>query len=78
MAYFKYAYFLAQQNLAEFDQSTRPGTPTAISGIYRCTGCGLSVTSVHPHPLPPQSHHQHENALVPILWQLIVKSHFKN
>jgi hypothetical protein len=78
MAYFKYAYFLSQQNLVEFDQTVRPGTPTGISGIYRCTGCGLSITSVHPYPLPPQNHHQHESVLIPILSQLVVKSHFKH
>lgn len=77
MAYYKNGNFLTQEQGAEFDAIHNPGVATPFSGIYRCTGCGHSITSVRPHPLPPQNHiHQHQNLLVPIRWQLIVKSHF--
>ncbi|MBN9556740.1 MAG: hypothetical protein J0I26_04350 [Alphaproteobacteria bacterium] len=77
MAYYKYANFLSQQQGTEFDVIHPPATATPFSGIYRCTGCGLSVTSVYEHHLPPQNHHQHANYLVPIRWQLTVKSHYR-
>jgi hypothetical protein len=76
MAYYKYANFLKQETGAEYDAVHNPGAATPYSGIYRCTGCGLSITSVLPHPLPPQNHHQHTTA-APIRWQLVVKSHFR-
>ncbi|TPM39594.1 hypothetical protein [Mesorhizobium sp. B2-3-4] len=76
MAWYKYPNFLAQQNGAEFDTIHHPGQNTPISGIYRCTGCGLSATFVADKTIPPQNHHQHPNAS-PISWQLIVKSHWK-
>jgi hypothetical protein len=76
MAYYKHGNFLTQEQGAEFDTIHAPGNTTPLSGIYRCTGCGLSITSVRPHPLPPQNHHQHQNYLTPIRWQLVVKSHF--
>jgi hypothetical protein len=77
MAFYKYANFLSQEQGPEFDTVHSPGFVTPYSGIYRCTGCGLSITSVHMHPLPPQNHHQHQNHLTPIRWQLVVKSHFR-
>jgi len=76
MAYYKYPQFLSQQNGSEYDNIYEPGTATPISGIYRCEGCGQSVTSVKPHPLPPQNHHQHTAAQGRIRWRLAVKSHF--
>jgi hypothetical protein len=77
MAYYKYAQFLHQEQGTEFDSIHQPGTPTPFSGIYRCEGCGHSATSVHPHPLPSQNHHQHTVAQGHIRWQLVVKSHFR-
>jgi hypothetical protein len=77
MAYYKYAQFLAKEEGAEFDAVHTPGMLTPYSGIYRCEACGLSITSVAPHPLPAQNHGQHSNALAPIRWRLVVKSHFK-
>jgi hypothetical protein len=77
VAYYKYPQFLTQQNTAEFDAIHEPGVATPYSGIYRCEGCGLSVTSVHPHPLPPQNHHQHSTAQGRVRWRLVVKSHYK-
>jgi hypothetical protein len=77
MPYYKYTQFLFPQKGQEFDAIHSPGFATPYSGIYRCTGCGSSVTSVHPHPLPPQNHHEHDPLDVPIRWQLAVKSHFR-
>lgn len=77
MAYYKYNQFLAVEQGPEFDALYLPGQPTPFSGVYRCEGCGHSVTSVHSHPLPPQNHHQHKNVLTLIRWRLVVKSHFR-
>lgn len=77
MAYYKYGQFLTQQHGGEFDAVHSPGQTTPFSGVYRCEGCGLSITSVHLHPLPPQNHHQHNNTVVPIRWKLVVKSHYR-
>jgi hypothetical protein len=77
MAYYKYGKFLTADQDAEFDLVYHPGTKTPVSGVYRCTGCGHSATSVKDHPLPTQNHHQHTPATVPILWQMIVKSHWR-
>lgn len=76
MAYYKNGSFLKQENGTEFDTVHSPGQSTPYSGIYRCRACGLSVTSVLDHPLPPQNHHQHTTPQ-PISWQLVVKSHFR-
>jgi len=78
MTYYKYANFFSPEQCAEYDAILAPGSPTPYSGIYRCTGCGLSATSVNPLPLPPQNHHQHNPDSVPIRWQLVVKSHFRH
>jgi hypothetical protein len=75
MAYFKDAKFLTASSGAEFDAIHTPGAVTPYSGVYRCTGCGQSVTSVQHHPLPPQNHHQHGLLSGPIRWQLVVMSH---
>jgi hypothetical protein len=77
MAYYKYGQYLSQEQGQEFDALHGPGQVTPVSGIYRCEGCGLSITSVFQHRFPPQNHHQHPNALVPIRWRLVVKSHFR-
>jgi hypothetical protein len=76
MAFYKYGNFLSQDQSQDFDTVFHPATATPWSGIYRCTGCTRSITSVQGHPLPPQNHHQHTNQLVPIRWQLTVRSHW--
>jgi hypothetical protein len=76
MAYYKYGEFLHQENGAEYDTVYQPSSTTPISGVYRCDGCGLSVTSVKDHPLPPQNHHQHTPQQGHIRWRLVVKSHW--
>jgi hypothetical protein len=77
MAYYKYGQYLSLEQGAEFDALHPPSFPTPYSGIYRCEGCGLSVTSVNQHPLPPQNHHQHTNPRAPIQWRLVVKSYYR-
>lgn len=77
MANYKYAKYLAQEHGAEFDAVHGAATPTPFSGIYRCEGCSQSITSVLPHPLPPQNHHQHASGQGSIRWRLVVKSHFR-
>ncbi len=51
--------YLAKSDHAIFNTLHEPGAKTPYSGIYRCEGCGHEATSVAPHPLPPQNHHQH-------------------
>lgn len=72
MALYKYSQFLAVSNHGAFDAIHNPGAETPYSGIYRCEGCGHEVTSVHPHALPPQNHHQHSLAQGKIRWRLVV------
>ena len=72
MAYYKYEEFVTLVNHEAFDAFHAPGTPTPISGIYRCEGCGHEVTSVYPYALPPQNHHQHVPAQGEIRWRLAV------
>ena len=73
MAEYKYASILTHSENAAYDDVWHPASATPYSGIYRCTGCGREAISTRGHPLPPQNHHQHTNA-IPILWQLIVAS----
>jgi len=75
MAYYKNANYLQQEFGSEFDVVHEPAATTPLSGIYRCTGCGKSITSVKDHRFPPQNHHQHPSDM-PINWQLIVKAHW--
>jgi len=77
MAFYKYGKFLHEDKGAEFDTIHKPGAVTPFSGVYRCEGCGHSVTSVLQHPLPPQNHHQHIATQGAILWRLVVKSHWR-
>jgi hypothetical protein len=77
MLYYKNGAFLTQENGAEYDAGHQPGAATPFSAIYRCEVCGLSCTSVLPHPLPPQNHHEHKPGSGPIRWRLIVKSHWR-
>jgi hypothetical protein len=72
MAIYKYQAFLTQTQEAIYDQVNHPGTATPFSGIYRCEGCGREAVSTHPHPLPPQNHHEHTVAQGAIRWRLIV------
>jgi hypothetical protein len=76
MAHYKYAQFLQQENGAEYDNILDVGKPTPLSGVYRCEGCGKSVTSIKDKPLPPQNHHQHTFGEGPIRWRLVVRSHW--
>ena len=69
---YKYSQFLSPSDNAAFDQIHQPGAATPHSGVYRCEGCGKEVTSVHPHPLPPQNHHQHTYTEGSIRWRLAV------
>jgi hypothetical protein len=73
-AIYKYPQILQQSADAAFDQVTGVGKPTPYSGIYRCTGCGLSIAANRGNPMPPQNHHQHSQGQGPISWQLIVMS----
>jgi len=71
-AQYKYGNFLQQNQNQAFDQIHEPSAQTPYSGIYKCEGCGLCITSVTPHPLPPQNHHQHTYQQGRIRWRLIV------
>ncbi|MCE0497849.1 MAG: hypothetical protein LV481_07890 [Methylacidiphilales bacterium] len=70
--FYKDASYLSHSNSEVFDKLHGPGTETPHSGIYRCEGCGKEVTSVMPHPLPPQNHHQHTQSQGLIRWRLVV------
>jgi hypothetical protein len=72
MALYKYSQFIGHSDHASFDGTHKPGQLTPHSAIYRCTGCGKEIVSETNKPFPPQNHHQHTNAMVPILWQMIV------
>jgi hypothetical protein len=71
-ALYKNGQFLQKSEHAAFDGVHEASVPTPHSGIYRCEGCGKCVVSVHPHPLPPQNHHQHNAQQGRIRWRLIV------
>jgi hypothetical protein len=72
MALYKYPQFLTKNEDAAFDATATPGTVTPHSGLYRCEGCGREVASNSGNPLPPQNHHQHNQAQGAIRWRLIV------
>jgi hypothetical protein len=61
-----------QANSELFRTMFRPGETTLHSGIYICVNCRDEIASNKGNPLPPQNHHQHRNALVPIVWRLLV------
>ncbi len=69
---YKYGKFLSQADDEKFDKIHKPGDATPYSGIYRCEGCGDAVTSVSPHPLPPETHHTHSTEQGKIRWRLAV------
>ena len=76
MAVYKNPHYLVQSNNAAFDAIHDPGDVAPHSGIYRCEGCAINAVSTHGHHLPPQNHHQHNNALQGrIRWRLIVATH---
>ncbi|HEX7687939.1 MAG TPA: hypothetical protein VF453_09540 [Burkholderiaceae bacterium] len=72
MAFYKYGNFLAQHQGGEFDVVWNPGTVPAVSGIYRCPGCGKEITHIGGTRLPPQNHHQHTYTQGSVRWQLLV------
>lgn len=76
MAHYKYPQFLQQEDGAEYDTLHSPSQPAPLSGVYRCTGCGKSITAIRDRQLPPQNHHQHAPGQGPIQWRLVVKSHW--
>jgi hypothetical protein len=76
MAHYKYSKDLTQLNGREFDDIHQPGAATPFSGIYRCEGCGWSITSLRLQPLPPPDHHEHAASQGAIRWRLVVRSHF--
>lgn len=72
MALYKYSGYLAASQHAAFDAVSPPGSPTPLSGIYRCEGCGHEIASNFGNPLPPQNHHQHTLQQGSIRWRLVV------
>jgi hypothetical protein len=76
MAHYKYPNYLQHEDSPEYDTILEPGQQTVLSGIYRCQGCGKSVTSIKDRPLPPQNHHQHLPSDGPVRWRLVVRSHY--
>ena len=72
LALYKYNQFLEKSDHQAFDQVWEAAAQTQYSGVFRCEGCGRWVTSVYPHPLPPQNHHQHLPQQGRIRWRLIV------
>jgi hypothetical protein len=71
-ALYKYVQVLQKSEHGAFDEIHEAGASTPYSGIYRCEGCAKCVTSVSPHPLPPQNHHQHSIQQGRIRWRLAV------
>lgn len=72
MSVYKFERFLKHSNDAAFDKPLAAGVPTPRSGIYRCDGCGLEITSIQPSPLPGASHHEHTAQQKLVRWKLIV------
>jgi hypothetical protein len=72
MTLYKFKQFVTESKHAAFDALHSPGAATPYSGIYRCEGCDREATSVAPHPLPPQNHHQHTSSQGTIRWRLAV------
>ena len=72
MALYKNADYLHHNSDAIFDTDNTPGTAAPRSGIYRCMGCAKEVASNQGEPLPPQNHHQHNQAQGQVRWRLTV------
>lgn len=60
-----------RRNDPAFDVLYKPGERARYSGIYKCKSCGDEIAHNGGNPLPPQNHHQHKDARLPILWRLI-------
>jgi hypothetical protein len=75
MALYKDPQYLQQEFGAEYDAIHEPGFATPFSGVYRCEGCGKSITSIRGRPLPPQNSHEHSIANGRVRWRMVVKSH---
>lgn len=75
MAVYKYLKDLKQSDDGAFDAIHHPGDTVPFSGIYYCQGCGHSVVSDAGTTLPPQNHHQHNEAQGAIRWRLAVSTH---
>jgi hypothetical protein len=75
VAFFKCGSFLQKQDDPRFDQWWGPSVAAPPSGIFRCIGCGTTISSTVGNHLPPQNHHQHTAAQGAIRWQPIVKAH---
>lgn len=71
MVLYKNPLYLQHSIHQAFDEFQQPGAETPYSGIYRCAGCGMCITSVTSHPLPPEGHHHHDAAQGQIRWQLV-------
>lgn len=74
MAIYKNLTYLLQEKGGEFDRLHSPGGDVPLSGIYRCEGCGKSISIVRGNTFPPQNHHQHSPTEGEIYWRLVVKS----
>lgn len=72
MALYQNSTHLYQIVNPEFGKQFEPGSLTAWSGIYRCSGCGREVVHTVGKPLPPQNHHQHTLNQGRIRWVLVV------
>lgn len=72
MSVYKFERFLKHSNDAVFDKPLPAGTPAPRSGIYRCDGCGVEITSIQPTPLPGAEHHTHTAQQKLVRWKLIV------
>lgn len=72
MALYKNADFVLKSQHEAFDAEHKPGDVVSLSGIYRCTGCGDEIAANKNNPLPPQNHHQHNQAQGLIRWKLLV------
>lgn len=73
MPHYKSLLHFTLNNSQNFDitSARAPGIVAPDAGIYRCTGCGHEIGIAKGHVLPPQNHHQHNNYLTPIRWQLV-------
>jgi hypothetical protein len=54
MAYYQNGNYLTQETSSDYDATHQPGSTVPLSGVYRCDGCGKSVTCVKEKKFPPQ------------------------
>lgn len=57
-----------------WNETYAPNDKVPVSGIYKCTGCKLEITSNKGDPFPSQNHHQHPVSTGSIKWKLIVRT----